>query len=147
MWYAREILYTYFFIALVLNLIWENLHATLYENFNPIMAKVFFLYCSIVDALITLLIYFLVTLLRKNFYWIKSFTVSKNILATLLVSILTATVMEKTPVALGFWSYTSEMSVLPVLEIGLSPFLQISLLPLFTFFLAYLLVKKGKRLN
>lgn len=136
-----------FLVALGLNLLWENFHAPFYEEFNSIMGVVFFLCCALADAFITLFIYFIVTLLLKNPYWIKNFTAFKHILIVLIISIIIAAVMEKIPVALGFWGYTSEMFVLPGLEIGLSPFLQISLLPLFTFFLAYLLVRKGKRLN
>jgi hypothetical protein len=142
---VRRKLYIYIFlIALGLNLVWENLHAPLYQVYNPIMRKVFFIKCALADAFITLLVYFLVTQLLKNPYWIRHL-IWKYILVAFLVSMVISVVMEKSPLYLGWWSYGAEMPVLPWIQVGLSPFLQLSLLPSFTFFLVYLFSGKAKK--
>lgn len=135
-------LYTLIFIlALFLSLIWENLHASLYDDYFPELKKLFFLLCAVVDGLITLLIYFLAKLIFKDPLWIIHPLSFKKVLVVLALSFLTAAIMEKAPVLLDFWSYSKNMPVVPIVEIGLSPLLQISFLPLFTFLLIHQLKK------
>jgi hypothetical protein len=47
---------------------------------------------------------------------------------------------------LNFWTY-NEKAVIPVLEIGLSPFLSIIINPALSFFLAFKTIKYGKKPN
>jgi hypothetical protein len=58
------------------------------------------------------------------------------------LSALTATIMEKAPVFLGLWSYEESMPIVPIVAIGLSPFLQITFLPLLTFLLIFFFLPK-----
>lgn len=132
-------------VAYPLNLLWENLHAFLYVEFRKSMQSPFLSLCALADALITLFIYILVGLLLRDSGWVGTLNRRKIILA-LSVSVLSAVVLEKLPLSWSWWSYSSYMPVLPWVQIGLSPFLQISLLPLTTFLLVSLFSRTGKKM-
>ena len=112
-----------FILAFLLNLLWENLHASLYDEYFLELKRLFFLLCAVVDGLITLLIYFLASLIFKDPLWAIHSLSAKKALVVLAISTLTAAIMEKAPVLFDFWSYSKDMPIVPVVEIGLSPFL------------------------
>lgn len=131
-------------VAFPLNLLWENFHANLYEDIKISMVH-FMLLCALADVLITLLIYMTVSLLLRNAHWLRIMSWQKILLA-LPIAVVTAVVMEKLPLSWGWWSYSPQMPVLPWVRVGLSPFLQISLLPLGTFFLVSRFIRRDKRI-
>lgn len=131
-------------VAFPLNLLWENLHAFLYEGVRLSMQS-FMLLCALADVLITLLIYMVVSLLLRNPHWLRTMSWQKMLLA-LPVGVAAAVVMEKLPLSWGWWGYSPQMPVLPWVQVGLSPFLQISLLPVVTFLLVSLFSRTGKKL-
>jgi uncharacterized membrane protein len=134
-----------FLVAFSVNLVWENLHASLYDDYFLELKWLFFFLCAVVDGLITLLIYFLARLVFKDPLWIMHSLSFRRAVVVLGLSALTATIMEKAPVFLGLWSYEESMPIVPIVEIGLSPFLQITFLPLLTFLLIFLFQKKAEK--
>lgn len=127
-------------IAFGLNFIWENLHAGLYEEYNYFMKSIYFLGCTIGDVVLTFIIYSLVAVVLKDRYWIRSFNF-KTFVTVLLMAGSVAFVAEWVAIELNFWSYNDKMPIIPVLEVGLSPFLAIVVNPTLSFILVFKIVK------
>lgn len=128
----------YSFIAIIgfiLSFLWENQHFSLYSNYAQWMEQVYFVLCSLADVLLIFLVYFLVALIFRNAYWIHRFTAAQT-LTTLLISALVSFLAEKISLYMNWWIYTDQMPLVPLLDIGLSPFLAITLLPIITFLLS-----------
>lgn len=121
-------------IALILNLVWENLHDPLYESYRPFMKRWFFLGCSLGDVLLTFMVYWLVAGVLKDARWIRQFG-GREIMLSLVFSIFIATTAEWIAIKLHLWSYNEKMPLIPLIRIGLTPFFQITLLPTLTFYL------------
>ena len=137
---VRLLLYI-FIIGFLLNLIWENVQAPLYEGFTNFWEH--FMMCfwaSLVDAAVILLLYALFALWYKDSFWIKHLN-WKNGLVLMLVGAAIALGFEFWAFENEAWAYTERMPVVPALNIGLSPLLQMMLLPLFTFILSYRIAK------
>ena len=132
-----------FGIGFLLNLIWENVQAPLYEGYTNFWDH--FMMCfwaSIVDAAVILLLYGLFSIWYKDFFWIKYLN-WKNGLMLMLAGAAIALGFEYWAFENEVWAYTERMPVVAVLEIGLSPLLQMMLLPLLTLILSYKMLKKG----
>lgn len=125
-----------FIIGLFLNLIWENAQAPLYEGYTGFWDH--FMICfwaSIVDAVVVSLLYTLLAAWYRDIYWIKSMN-RKNILTLIFLGGAIAVGFEQWAIADEMWSYTDNMPVIPFLSAGLSPLLQMMLLPLLTFLIS-----------
>ena len=82
---------------------------------------------SLVDAAATFGIYLIVALvLRRRLWGLGSNW--RHYLAAALLGLAVAVVIEKVTVPLGLWSYSSRMPIVPVIEVGLWPMLQLTLL-------------------
>lgn len=119
----------------ILSFLWENLHFSLYENYPQWMEQIYFVLCSLADVLLIFLVYFLVATIFRNAYWIHHFTAAQ-ILTALVISAMVSFMAEKIALYMNWWTYTDQMPMVPLLDIGMSPFLAITLLPTFTFLLA-----------
>ena len=132
-----------FFIGFFLNLIWENVQAPLYEGYTNFWDH--FMMCfwaSLVDAAVILLLYSLFAIWYKDPFWIKYLN-RKNGLLLMLAGAAVALGFEYWAFEYEVWAYTERMPVVGILEIGLSPLLQMMLLPLLTLILSYKMLKKG----
>ncbi|MEP2773386.1 hypothetical protein SAMN05661096_01310 [Marivirga sericea] len=132
---AKSLLTWMALIAFVLNFIWENLHAGLYNEYNLFMKSIYFLGCTIGDVVLTFIIYGLVAVVLKDKYWIRNFNF-KILLIVLIMASLVSLTAEWVAVELDFWSYNERMPVVPFLDIGLSPFLAIIVNPILSFICA-----------
>ena len=124
-----------FTIGFLLNLIWENLHAPLFKGFTNFWDH--FMICfwaSLVDAATILLLYGLVVFWYKDLYWFRYMN-WKTALVLIVAGGTIAVGFEYWAFAINYWTYAEEMPVVPYLGIGLSPLLQMMLLPLLTFIL------------
>tara|TARA_R110000868_G_scaffold125511_3_gene331535 strand:+ start:63721 stop:64197 length:477 start_codon:yes stop_codon:yes gene_type:complete len=126
-------------IAFVLNFIWENLHAGLYEEYNYFMKSIYFLGCTIGDVVLKFIIYGLVAVALKDRCWIRNFNF-KTIVTVLLIAGMFAFVAEWVAIELNFWSYNEKMPIVPVLEVGLSPFLAIVVNPILSFIITHKII-------
>jgi hypothetical protein len=131
-----------FATGFLLNLIWEIVQLPLYEGFTDY--KDHFWGCfvaSIVDAVTVLLLYFLFAFLNGGFNWIKHLNWQTAALL-ILVGGAIAVGFEHWAFALEQWGYTNRMPVVPVINTGLSPLLQLMILPLMTYLISYKLLEK-----
>lgn len=123
-------------IGFLLNLIWEVAQRPLYEGCVGIWYHLpNCLWASIVDAIVILVFWFLFTSYYKNPFWIKHIS-WKDVLVLMLLGAAVAVGFEQLMAGERFWSYTDAMPVVPFLATGLSPLLQMMILPSLTFWLS-----------
>lgn len=90
---------------------------------------------SLWDAGYILGLYLILAIIHQDFYWLRR----KNIWDlgfVFLVGFITATIVERQALAMGKWFYTQAMPIVPLLGVGLTPFIQ---LPLMSFFVYWLM--------
>ena len=116
----------------LLSILWENLHFSLYSNYAEWMEQIYFLLCAFGDALLIFMVYFLVAVIFRNTGWLNHFTTAE-ITTTLIISAVVSVLAEKIALFMNWWQYSDQMPLVPILDIGLSPFLAIVLLPILTF--------------
>lgn len=130
---ARQVfprLFAIYGIALGINYVWEMLQMPLYEGmyFSEPASYLLCLKASFGDANIAIAIYLLGSLLFRDWRWSNNMTIAK--LAYLSVAGgSTAIVIESLAFDAGWWNYSHLMPLLPLLKVGLVPFLQLILLP------------------
>ena len=120
--------------AFISNLIWENLQAPLYTGFKSFGQH--FLFClvaSLVDAVVILAFYFIISLIRKDAFWLLNIRPA-DILVLLALGLFTALLFEKWALQSGAWNYTSEMPV--IFGFGLAPLIQLAILSLISVYAA-----------
>lgn len=131
-------------LGFLLNYIWEKLHIALYANYENFVASLplpVAIYTSIIDASIILAIYLGIALLRQNILWIKNMRMKDAVLA-IFSGIIIAFLIEWNGLAREKWEYNQYMPLVPLVKIGLSPLLQMGILPLVTFFAVKKIHKK-----
>ncbi len=121
----KRCLFVFVVIALLFNIIWENLHATLYSP-NDWMSDSYYLLCTIGDVVIILIMYVCVGKIFNDLNWAKKLTLSQ-LAVMLIIGALAALIVEMVALYLNWWQYTENMPIVPLIGIGLSPFLQLAL--------------------
>jgi len=121
--------------ALGLNGPWEILHGTLYQGFAFDLAHMAWcLQASVVDALYTTVLYGVIAGIKRNSGWMAA--PSRGDLGVIVLSgLAVALLIEYWALGTERWAYTSYMPVLPGLRVGLSPVVQLVILPLLTFWI------------
>ncbi len=118
-------IFSLFIIALVLNMVWENLHSFLYESYRGGSITEFILVrASLFDALIIVIIlvpFLYVSFLRKRTWLI------------VVIGTIVAIMNEWYGLSTGRWLYSPYMPIVPMLEVGLTPMLQLGLLGYLSF--------------
>src|SRR3990167_10415087 len=111
-------------IILILNLIWEFSHHSLYINLSEIPKYSHLIIASFTDMLIILGIFAIVSLKNKNLNWIKN--PSKfDYLIVVFLGLIIAIFIEMINLNLGRWEYTGAMPT--IFGIGVSPMVQLAL--------------------
>ena len=128
--------------AFLFNIVWELLHGPLYEgyqyNWNHIRMC---LLASLTDMLTLLVMLFGFALFYVNIYWTKKMDVGKIIL--IVATGGTGTILlERWHIATGHWIYAEGMPILPIADVGLTPFLQFTVLPIVIFIVGGTISKK-----
>lgn len=129
--------------AFLLHVIWENAQAPLfvgYQSFSQHLAIC--LIGTLGDVVITLLTLALVWLLKKDIPSTKA-----DFLALAIIGLMIAIAIEQNALLLDKWNYTSAMPLLPYLQVGLLPILQMTFLLPFSFYLAKLINAKLEKLQ
>lgn len=127
-----------FSIAYLLNLAWEFGHAPLYVAAFDIYSHLPI--AAVGDGIAILAIYLVVAIVRRNFLWIKGFGVIELFLVLVLGAAFASFNEIINVFYLGRWAYTAAMPLLPG-GLGLTPILQMLLLPLLSFWIAGRLIK------
>jgi hypothetical protein len=128
--YAPEILV--FGMALLLNLVWEFLHAPLFvfkEQSSWSTLTACLLFCAGVDAMMMVFVYWFVALIRQDRSWfLRGRSVDGVLFA--LTALTLAFVSEYTAVYYrDLWRYSERMLLIPLVRIGTTPILQWLILP------------------
>lgn len=118
----------------VLHAFWEASHTSLYRAYEVTVGGVpVLVYATLGDLLYVGLTLFLVSLLLGGFEWL-SHPRGRHYGALALLGCWIALFVEYKALALSRWAYTEAMPVVPHLEVGLSPLVQMTvLLPLAVF--------------
>jgi hypothetical protein len=126
----RQFFAELFLAALALNWVWEMLQMPAFDHMMGHSWRSTALTCtfaSLGDAAITLGIYAAVAVITKRWQWAVEGKWQPYLMAALL-GMAVAVVIEKVAIAMGFWTYSRHMPVVPVLGVGLVPLLQLTLL-------------------
>jgi hypothetical protein len=117
-------------IGFLFNLAWENAQAPLYRDYGSFWQHFpMCLAASAMDAVIVVALYLIVARLRHSIDWIAN---TDWISVLLLVGLggITVAIIEKSMLFIGIWGYASSMPLLFNTGIGLTPLLQLMILPL-----------------
>lgn len=109
-----------FILAFLLNFIWENLHAFLYDNYIGGQITEFILFrASLADAVI-------ITLISLPFLFLPKF--EKYNTTIIFIGLVIAIFNEIYALSTDRWAYNSLMPIIPFINVGLTPTIQIGLL-------------------
>jgi len=134
----RKILKIYlvlFIISTAVNFAWELSHFRLYRPLMTMeLTTAHLLWFSVKDAWLYLSYILLVAFFAKNLLW---FWASRawEWAALLSLGFAASTAIEIHAINTGRWAYLPVMPIIPVLEVGLSPILQMSFGPVLALFL------------
>lgn len=118
-----------FFTVFVLNVVWENLHVFLYDNYKGgAITEFILLRASLFDA-------FLITIILLPFLYFSFF--KTKIWLIFLIGICIAIINEWYGLSTARWMYNDLMPIIPIIKTGLTPTIQLAL----TGYLTFLLIK------
>jgi hypothetical protein len=109
-----------FIVAFVLNLIWENLHSLLYDNYKGGVINQFILMRATLSDAIYIVFMVLPFVLYPAF--------KKNDWLIIVFGVAISIAIEYYALSTGRWEYNSMMPIIPYLGIGLTPTIQLGLL-------------------
>ncbi len=132
-----------FFLVLVLtafclNWLWEMLQMPAYAQMTGRPWRETVVTCTVAtfgDVAITLAIYGVGALAAKRLSWGMETKWNVYVTAAVLGSVAAASI-EWRALGAGRWSYTAQMPIVPLLGVGLWPFLQLTFLVPFSFWVA-----------
>lgn len=115
-----------FVIAFLLNILWENLHSFLYDNYQGGTITEFILIrASLFDAFLILIFYLFIHVLNiRSDYGVM-----------IIFGFIVAVLIEFYALGTGRWMYNEYMPIIPFLKIGLTPTIQLAVLGYTTLFL------------
>ncbi len=126
----KKFLFVLWLAAFGLNMIWELAQVFAFSSLAEASAfEIFILVtiASIADAVITLVAYLVTALVKREWHWWKSVE-TLDFMIFAIVGAVSATLIETIALSRGTWTYGEYMPIIPLLEIGLLPFLQLTVL-------------------
>lgn len=133
-------LIVYFGGSFVLHLLWENLQAPLFEGFLS-FSQHFWLCASATagDMLFMVFLYATLAVMHRNLFWVarrSAYEHPATWFIVLFFGVLLGVSFELWAVYVDQrWHYNAMMPLIPILRVGLTPVLQMLILPLVTVFL------------
>ncbi len=131
----KKIFIIYLIGVFIFNFIWEMSQVIFYKpHFSGTLDLILVhLRATVGDAILSLIIYALMSLIVRDTRWILKSTVWSFILISFFGFIF-AVAIEKYALLTGRWEYSELMFIVPIIKVGLSPVLQLTILtPLVTF--------------
>lgn len=136
----RELLKV-FVVAFALNLVWENAQAPLYQGYVSFWQHFWIcLPASLWDAGYITVVYLAIKfayravgLIQKTPDQEESVFGITTMIIVVALGFVTAGYIELRALAQGRWTYTDVMPLVPIIHVGLTPFLQLALLSLLTY--------------
>lgn len=126
----KKILIFYAAISFVLNFIWEMSQVGLYKpHFNGTFDLIFVhSRATAGDVTVLFFIYAIVGLIFRDAKWVAKNKTTPLLLAAFFGFIF-AVVIEKYALSTGRWEYNETMPIIPYIKVGLSPILQLTVIP------------------
>ncbi len=119
--------------AFLFNLAWEVPHSLLYKTTTEMSVRQYvprILNASAGDIIMIIMIFFGIALINKSLNWPLN---RKNMLLSILFGIVIAVIFEIYAQYTNRFEYLPKMPILPFINVGLTPVLQMIFTPLATF--------------
>jgi len=113
-----------FIVAFLLNFVWEFFQAPFYQFSQPKNL----LWYSLRDGLMIVVLYLAVGSVLRNWRWGRRFN-SRRLILLWVLGAVWAIALEYFSLDASRWTYSVEMPLLPFLNVGLWPVLQMLILP------------------
>jgi hypothetical protein len=121
-----------FILAFLLNLVWENLHSYLYIHYQGAkITEIILIRAAVFDA-------FVISVLALGV--ILTPHIRGKLWFAVVLGILFAISLERFALETNRWAYTSAMPIIPFINTGLTPTIQLAL----TFLITYNIVEKKR---
>ena len=118
-------IFSVFVIAFILNLIWENLHSFLYDNYmGGKITELILLRATLADAII-------LTVIILPFLFYPFF--KKRDWLIIFIGFVISVAIEYYALKTSRWTYNVFMPIIPFLSVGLTPTIQLGFLGYITF--------------
>lgn len=130
---CTKLLTMVFFAGFITNLIWENLQAPLYQDYEGFIKH--FLSClaaSIIDGIVIVAFYLIIGLLRNNVLWLFEIR-TRDIFILIILGTASAFAFEKWAVSGDWWDYNHNMPI--IFGVGVTPLIQLPVLSLLTVYM------------
>lgn len=132
-------------ISFILNFIWEYLHIYLFRFPDYIQALGFSRFsisilATVGDVVIIFLVHFFLSRIYHNKFWEREWNLKEEF-AVVVCAIICILVCERLALAVGLWSYSPNLIVVPLFGINLSTFLQFIIIPISSLFISSKLIK------
>ncbi len=129
----KKLTYLILAFSFLLNFAWEMLQMPLYEGMKlNIQTAMFCGIASIADVIMVMLLYYAFAVIYKDTFWAQHFT-PPRVFMLVAVGALGAILAEMLHLANGSWKYSQRMPIIPIGNVGLSPFLQFIILPVLSY--------------
>lgn len=132
-----------FLLAIPLNYAWELAQSALYAGADQWPSRWWHCFvASLGDGILVLVIYAVGAIIAGRIDWFESgYRRYPLVLAT---AVIVALIVEWVGVSTGRWSYTARMPLIPGLDLGVVPVLQMVALPPLIFYLAGRLIRRSR---
>jgi hypothetical protein len=129
-------------IAFGINYIWENLQMAFYleMNYSDIRDWLYCIKSSGWDAVIISGIYVSGTLIFRSWHWAEQYR-AVNLVYMIFTGAVVAIIIELLAIKIDRWSYAAIMPLIPKIQVGIVPVLQLMVLPFLTFLIVYKCIK------
>lgn len=125
-------------VAFFLHVILENAQAPLYAGYQSFLQHLPICFVGALgDVLITILILVFLLLLKKDLPAVRT-----DFWALAIIGFVIAVAIEQNALLLGKWSYAPAMPLIPYLQVGLVPIIQMTILLPLSFYLTNFLLHK-----
>ncbi len=114
-------------VSFIAHFMWEMAHIGLYTGYEHITRLPITLYATIGDVVYVLIGVLLVSLFKRSFAWFDTPN-RGDFIALAVIGFLIALFVEYKGLMLGRWVYTDAMPIVPLLNVGLSPLVQMTIL-------------------
>jgi glycopeptide antibiotics resistance protein len=132
-------------VSFVLNFCWEWAHIGLYKDYEALGGGISLtLWATAGDVLYTIVGVVLIAVFFRNHDWLASPS-QRHYIGAAFYGFCIALFVEWKAAALHRWAYTDAMPIIPWLNVGASPIVQMALLVPFTCYIVVLLERYFKK--
>ena len=139
---AARVLAIWIGIGFIANYAWEMLQMPLYDGMTDGWARC--AHAAVSDVAVLAFLYAVMAAAAASWLWFRESPIPRS-LALAAIAFLTAVLIELRALAAGKWSYADEMPLVPPFEVGLSPLVQMVVIPLALTWLSRVAARGGRR--